>query len=144
MQYQPVGTRGVATYNRACRYGLDPAALDRGHELIAVVQIESGLAVNNVEDIAAVPGVDALFIGPRDLSHDLGVPGDLTNSVFVEAVARVEKAAQAAGVACGTLVANGQAAAAKRKSGQRFIAIGSDTTLLASVVVTNLQQANQD
>lgn len=144
MQYQPEGTRGVATYNRACRYGLDPEALNRGHELIAVIQIESALAVKNVEEIVQVAGVDALFIGPRDLSHDLGVPGDLSAPKFVEAVARVEQAARNAKIASGTLVPNGQTASAKRQSGQTFIAIGSDTTLLANVVVANLHQATQD
>ena len=79
LRYPPAGDRGVATYNRACRFGLDPGALDRANsEVLGVVQIESAAAVGNAEPIAALDGVDVLFVGPRDLSHDLGVPGDLT------------------------------------------------------------------
>ena len=79
----------MATYNRACRFGLDPGALDRANsEVLGVVQIELAVAVGNAEAIAALDGVDVLFVGPRDLaSHDLGVPGDLTAPAFTEAIA---------------------------------------------------------
>ena len=97
LRYPPAGDRGVATYNRACRFGLDPGALDRADdETLCVVQIESAAAVAAVDEIAAVDGVDVLFIGPRDLSHDLGVPGDTTAPAFVEALDTVLAAAQAA------------------------------------------------
>ena len=90
LRYPPAGDRGVATYNRACRFGLDPGALDRANsEVLGVVQIESAVAVGNAEAIAALDGVDVLFVGPRDLSHDLGVPGDLTAPAFTEAIAHV-------------------------------------------------------
>ena len=83
LRYPPAGDRGVATYNRACRFGLDPGALDRADsEVLGVIQIESAAAVGNAEAIAALDGVDVLFVGPRDLSHDLGVPGDLTAPAF--------------------------------------------------------------
>ena len=76
LYYPPRGDRGVATYNRACRFGLDPGALERANdEVLGIVQIESAHAVANAGEIAAVDGVDVLFVGPRDLSHDLGVPG---------------------------------------------------------------------
>ena len=90
LRYPPAGDRGVATYNRACRFGLDPGALDRANsEVLGVIQIESATAVGNAEAIAALDGVDVLFVGPRDLSHDLGVPGDLTAPAFTEAIAHV-------------------------------------------------------
>ena len=66
LRFPPRGDRGVATYNRACRFGLDPGALDRADdEVLVVVQIESAAAVAAVDEIAAVDGVDVLFIGPR-------------------------------------------------------------------------------
>jgi len=68
LYYPPRGDRGVATYNRACRFGLDPDALDRANdEILGIVQIESGRAVIAAAEIAAVEGVDVLFVGPRDL-----------------------------------------------------------------------------
>src|SRR5215204_6523829 len=118
LRYPPDGDRGVATYNRACRFGLDPAALDRANnEVLAVVQIESARAVEQVEEIAALDGVDVLFVGPRDLSHDLGVPGDVQAPRYLEALDRVRNAAQRFGKGCGLLVPNGAAAAEKRAQG---------------------------
>ena len=87
LRYPPAGDRGVATYNRACRFGLDPGALDRANdEILGVVQIESAAAVGQRGQIAGLDGVDVLFVGPRDLSHDLGVPGDTAAPPFTEAI----------------------------------------------------------
>jgi 2-dehydro-3-deoxyglucarate aldolase/4-hydroxy-2-oxoheptanedioate aldolase len=132
----------VATYNRACRFGLDPGALDRAtDEVLGVVQIESARAVDDVDKIAAIDGVDVLFVGPRDLSHDLGVPGNLTAPAYLAAVDRVRAAARQHGKACGLLVADGLAAAARRVEGWTFIAVGSDSVLLAAALTTELQLA---
>ncbi|MGA5446552.1 HpcH/HpaI aldolase family protein [Streptomyces umbrinus] len=141
LRYPPEGDRGVATYNRACRFGLDSAALDRDGVILGVVQIESASALAEVETIAALDGVDVLFVGPRDLSHDLGVPGDFAAPVYREALERVRKAAAAHGKACGLLVPDGAAAAAKRAEGWTFIAIGSDSTLLAAALSAALGEA---
>ena len=142
LRYPPAGVRGVATYNRACRFGLDPGALDRAdRETLCVVQIESAAAVAAADEIAAIDGVDVLFIGPRDLSHDLGVPGDITAPAYVEALGTVLAAAQRHGKACGLLVADGAAAATRLAAGWSFIAIGSDSTLLAAVIRGELARA---
>jgi 4-hydroxy-2-oxoheptanedioate aldolase len=142
LYYPPRGDRGVATYNRACRFGLDPGALDRANdEVLGIVQIESAQAVTAAEEIASVEGVDVLFVGPRDLSQDLGVPGQTTAPVFVEALERVRVAAGKHGKACGLLVPDGGAAAAKLAEGWTFVTIGSDSTLLATAATTHLAQA---
>jgi 4-hydroxy-2-oxoheptanedioate aldolase len=139
LRYPPGGDRGVATYNRACRFGLDPGALDRANtEVLAVVQIESVRAVEQVEEIAALDGVDVLFVGPRDLSHDLGVPGDIQAPSYLEALDRVRNAAEEFGKSCGLLVPNGAAAAEKRAQGWTFVAVGSDSTLLANALTAEL------
>ena len=142
LRYPPAGDRGVATYNRACRFGLDPGALDRANaEVLGVVQIESAGAVGNAEPIAALDGVDVLFVGPRDLSHDLGVPGDLTAAAFTDAIAHVLAAGQKHGKACGLLVADGAAAARRLEQGWSFVGIGSDSTLLAAAVTAEFGRA---
>jgi 2-dehydro-3-deoxyglucarate aldolase/4-hydroxy-2-oxoheptanedioate aldolase len=142
LRYPPAGDRGVATYNRACRFGLDPGALDRANsEVLGVVQIESAAAVGNAEAIAALDGVDLLFVGPRDLSHDLGVPGDLAAPRFTEAIERVKAASQRHGKACGLLVSDGAAAAWRLGQGWSFVAIGSDSTLLAAAVTAEFGRA---
>ncbi len=142
LRYPPYGDRGVATYNRACRFGLDPGALDRANdEVLCVVQIESAEAVEQVAEIAALDGVDALFVGPRDLSHDLGVPGDFAAPAYVDALQHVRYAAAKYGKACGLLVPDGAAAAAKCAEGWMFVAIGSDSTLLATALAAELGRA---
>jgi 4-hydroxy-2-oxoheptanedioate aldolase len=142
LRYPPDGDRGVATYNRACRFGLDPAALERaGDEVLGIVQIESAEAVDNVDKIAALDGADVLFVGPRDLSHDLGVPGDVGAPSFVAALEEVRGAANRHSKACGLLVNDGAAAAVRLAEGWTFVAIGSDSTLLAAAVSAELGRA---
>ncbi len=82
-----------------------------------------------------------LFVGPRDLSHDLGVPGDLTAPAFTEAIERVLAACRRNGKACGLLVTDGAAAARRLEQGWSFVATGSDTTLLATAVSAELGRA---
>ena len=145
LRYQPRGDRGVATYNRACRFGLDPGALDRADgEVLCVVQVESAAAVAQADAIAAIDGVDVLFVGPRDLSHDLGVPGDVQAGVFLAALRQVRAAAARHGKACGLLVPDGAAAAAKRAEGWTFVAIASDASLLASALAAELGRARPE
>ena len=144
LRYPPAGDRGVATYNRACRFGLDPGALARANaEVLGVVQVESASAVEQVDQIAAIDGVDVLFVGPQDLSHNLGVPGDLEAPTYLAAVDRVRAAAARYGNACGLLARDGATAAARQADGWSFVAIGSHTTLLAAAVAGELGRARQ-
>ena len=85
--------------------------------------------------------MDVLFVGPRDLSHDLGVPGDITAPAFTEAIAHVLAAGQRHGKACGLLVADGAAAATRLEQGWSFVGIGSDSTLLAAAVTAEFGRA---
>jgi 4-hydroxy-2-oxoheptanedioate aldolase len=142
LRYPPAGDRGVASYNRACRFALDPGALARaGDEVLGVVQIESASAVDQVEEIAAIDGVDVLFVGPQDLSFNLGVPFQLQSPTYRAAVERVSDAAERHGKTCGLLVGDGAAAATRHAEGWRFVAIGSDATLLAAAVAAELGRA---
>jgi 2-keto-3-deoxy-L-rhamnonate aldolase RhmA len=148
LNYPPVGDRGVATYNRACGFGRWPERLETANErILSIVQIESRAAVRQVQEIAAVPGIDVLFVGPRDLSHDLGVPGDTAAPEFQDALERVRAAADDAGIAAGILAPDAETAHRYAAQGLRFIGIGSDATLLAMAgkqaveVVTSSQLA---
>lgn len=139
LRYGPHGSRGVATYNRACRFGLDPSALDRAdQEVLGIFQIETLGALREVDEIAALDEVDVLFVGPRDLSHALGVPGRTDAPVYREAVGTVLAAARRHGKTGGLLVPDGEAAARRVEEGWRFIAVGSDTTVLATALQREL------
>jgi 2-dehydro-3-deoxyglucarate aldolase/4-hydroxy-2-oxoheptanedioate aldolase len=133
LRYPPDGDRGVATYNRSIGFGLFPEMLERSGDLVvAVMQIETIPALDAVEEIAGVPGVDVLFVGPRDLSHALGIPGRIDHPTFRGALARVGRAAEAAGIASGILAGSAEAAARYVSEGFTFVGVGSDSTSLAT------------
>ena len=133
LRYPPDGDRGVATYNRSIGFGLFPERLATvGDSIVAAVQIESLAALDVVEAIARLPGVDVLFVGPRDLTHALGVPGRIDDPSFRDALARVSRAAQAAGIAAGILAGTADAAASYVGEGFTFVGVGSDSTTLAT------------
>lgn len=132
LRYPPEGDRGVATYNRVYDFGLRPEGLDSANDgVVGIVQIESARALHAAPEIAAVPGVDVLFVGPRDLSTDLGCPGRFADPDFTVALDQVLAAAKDAGIAAGILAGDTELAAAYTALGFRFVGVGSDASLLA-------------
>ena len=134
MSYPPFGDRGVATYNRSAKWGRDLTGLTEKAKAACIIQIETLKALENVEEISKIDGVDLLFVGPLDLSFALGVPRDFKNPKFVEAAAKVVAAAKANNKVAGILAADASAAEAFIAQGFKFIAIGSDSTLLANAI----------
>lgn len=128
MRYPPEGVRGVARLNRACDFGpsFNEYFKKANSHLLTVVQIETKAAIENLDEIAAVDGVDVLFVGPLDLSVSLGVPDQFDHPLEQEALARVVAACHKAGKAAGILVANEAQLKQVRKLGFTFVAIGSD------------------
>src|SRR3954447_22548679 len=133
LRYPPDGDRGIAPYNRALGFGLRSERLQTaGDDVVGIVQIESAGALEEVEAIAAITGVDVLFVGPMDLSHALGVPGRLDAPEFEDALARVVAAARGSGIAAGILARSHEAAAGYVKAGFTFVGIGSDSGFIAA------------
>ncbi len=95
-KYQPVGARGFCNAIAHVDYAVGKKHADvmeqANNTVISIAQIETREAVDNAEAIAAVPGIDALLIGPNDLSLSLGIPGDLFNKVELEAITHVAAA----------------------------------------------------
>ena len=132
LRYPPEGDRGVATYNRVYDFGLRPEGLATANDsVVGVVQVESRRAVESAAGMAAVPGVDVLFVGPRDLSTDLGCPGRFDHPDFVAALDQVLAAAKNGGIAAGILAGDATQAAVYTDLGFRFVGVGSDASLLA-------------
>jgi 2-dehydro-3-deoxyglucarate aldolase len=125
-RYPPQGTRGVGTVHRSIRYGYVPDYFARVNEDICVaVQIESRKGVENVDAIASVEGVDALFIGPSDLSADYGVLGQVTHPEVARAIERVVSAGKTAGKAVGILTGE-KDAGRYIEMGMTMVAVGGD------------------
>ena len=130
-RYPPRGIRGFGP-RRAQRYGDD--IKDYFHNadanILVLCQIETPQAVDNAEGIAGVEGVDALMIGPADLSVNLGVPLDWECEEFRAAVRRVAEAAEAAGKAFGVITSGADYARRWLEMGARVVIAGADVALL--------------
>lgn len=131
-RYPPEGIRGVASATaRATGFGTDLAYLKEANDRITlIVQIESRAALDNVAAIAAVEGVDAVFVGPADLSASLGHLGDPKHPEVQDAIAAAKAAIDAAGKPAGIFALSVEDAQAKVTEGFRFVSIGTDIGLL--------------
>lgn len=132
-KYPPEGIRGVAG-TRVTRYGMDlPDYFTRWNSQVVVVcQIETAEALANVDAIAAVPGVDVLFIGPNDLSANLGHFRQFDHPEFLSAVDRIVTAARRHGIAVGYMCNSAEEVLQKVDQGFRFVSAGSDARLLGA------------
>lgn len=131
MRYPPRGLRGVAGGSRASRYGRIKDYFKRvEEELCLLVQAETQQAIKNLDAICAVDGVDGVFIGPNDLSADMGYLGNWQHPEVWKVMEQAAKRIRAAGKAPGILVgeADGQRCI---DMGYVFVAVGSDTALIA-------------
>ena len=122
--YPLEGERGVASYTRAAGWG--NKSLTDLPRPVFMPQIETPGALADVDEIAALPEVDAVFIGPLDLSFALGVPAKLADPGFVEAFRGIVQAGKAQGVPVGSIAPTDERAQAMVADGVNFLALGSD------------------
>jgi len=130
-QYPPEGVRGVAG-SRASAYGMRLGEyFEQANESIAtILQIETEGALDDVEEIAAIDGLDGLFIGPADLSARLGAFGQFESGQFLDAVERTVAAAAEHDVAVGTLATGLDSVERRQEWGVDFMAAGTDVGYL--------------
>jgi 2-keto-3-deoxy-L-rhamnonate aldolase RhmA len=128
LRYPPDGVRGLALGTRGAEQGevahADIRALNA--RILGIIQIESAAAVAAAYEIAAIDGADVLFVGPTDLSHALGVPGRLTEPVFIEALTTVVAACRSHGKGPGILLRKLEDLDRYLELGFTFIGLGSD------------------
>ena len=128
LRYPPEGIRGLALATRGAGLGevthAGVAALNAS--IVGVYQVESPAAVENAAAIAALDGVDVLFVGPADLSHSMGIPGRFEEPAFLEALRAVSDATERAGKAAAILLRGPDDLQRYLDLGYRFIGIGSD------------------
>jgi 4-hydroxy-2-oxoheptanedioate aldolase len=133
LRYPPAGVRGVALRTRGA--GLGSVAHGEVHQIneriLGIVQIESVGALREADQIAAIDGVDVLFVGPADLTHSLGVPGRFDDETYLNALKAVVGACAAHGKAAGILVYDLGVVPGLLELGYRFVGIGADGALIA-------------
>jgi 2-keto-3-deoxy-L-rhamnonate aldolase RhmA len=132
VKYHPRGQRGLAGV-RAADYGqagtLGDYTQQANAETMVVVQVETAAAVEQAGAIAAVDGVDVVFIGPSDLSQSYGVPGQPQHPTVQAAMDQIIQAVSKTSAAVGIMVPNAAAARQWRERGARYIAIGLEAVL---------------
>lgn len=132
IRYAPRGNRGVGGMTRASLFGQVAGYAQRAEEeLCLILQVETAEALARIPEIAAVDGVDGLFIGPADLAASLGHPGDPSHPEVVEAIERGIRAIVAAGKPAGILTLDPDFARRCMGWGTSFTAVGADVALLA-------------
>jgi 4-hydroxy-2-oxoheptanedioate aldolase len=131
-RYPPLGIRGVSVAPRANRFGRVPDYHRRAHEQMCVlVQVETRTALAEIEAIAAVDGVDGIFIGPSDLAADMGHLAEAAHPEVQAAIAGACARIRQAGKAAGMLTGDQEAAARYLGMGFSFVAVGSDVGVLS-------------
>lgn len=131
-RYPPKGVRGVAGTTRATRFGRIKDYARRAHEEICLlVQVETQAALDNIEAICAVEGVDGVFVGPADLHASLGQVGEIANPkvkpLIDDAIRRIRQHGKAPGI----LTPSEEDARRWLDCGALFVAVGADVGILA-------------
>ncbi len=144
-RYPPQGMRGVGILHRGNRFGSTPQYFSRVNDDICVtVQIESPAGVDNVDAIAAVEGVDALFIGPSDLSAGFGHLGEPTHPDVLKVIERIVAAGRSGGKPVGILAPVEKDARRYLDMGMTYVAVGGDVGLLKAACKTLCDRFKSD
>ena len=132
LRFPPAGQRGVGLLTRGARLGTvnhaGVAALN--DDILGIIQIESPVALEAAEEIASIDGVDCLFVGPADLSHSLGIPGQFANPTYQAALRSVVDACRKHGKAPGILLYDHASFRPHLDLGYTFVGIGADVSFV--------------
>ncbi len=133
VRYPPRGVRGVGSaFSRSARWARIPGYLNDADDHVSLfVQVESAAGVEAAAQIAAVDGIDGIFVGPSDLAASMGYIGEQTHPEVVDAVLRTFDAVHGAGKPVGVNAFDPERAKSYLDSGAEYILVGADVTLLA-------------
>ena len=146
IKYPPWGARGLGTSTGHDDYQAKPAVeftTWANENLFVVMQLETEKGWANRDEIFSVPGIDATFIGPNDLSLSLGLPGQLTHPKVLSAMDDIFASAAAHGVAPGIHSFDVESALRQIKAGARFVAFSSELSLFVKASREGLQQIRE-
>ena len=131
--YHPIGSRGVGLYRaQSFGQGFDSYVHKTSRQTRIIAQIEHHVAIENLNSILSFEGLSGVFIGPYDLSSSMGIPGDFTNPIFLEQIARFESACSKSNKLMGMHIVYPDNTMLRKKiaKGYNFIAYGTELLLL--------------
>jgi 4-hydroxy-2-oxoheptanedioate aldolase len=134
LRYPPAGGRGVALRTRGARLGAigHPDVGTVNDDIVGIIQIETTGGLREADAIAAIDGVDVLFVGPADLSHSLGVPGRFGEPTYQGALRSVVAACRRHGKAAGILLYDHASFGPHLELGFTFVGLGADGAFVAA------------
>ena len=142
-KYAPDGNRGIGI-GRAHKYGIDFERYlkNANRETAVVLQAESSEAVDNITDIVALDGVDAILVGPYDLSASLGRPGEVDHPIVQSAIEKIIDACQNANISMGIFGVSADAVMPYKEKGFNLLTVGTDTAFLINAASETLSRMN--
>jgi 4-hydroxy-2-oxoheptanedioate aldolase len=145
-KYPPLGARSIGGAFGPYGFGITDwpgYARMANDEIIVTIQIESALALQNLDEILSVPGIDVAFVGPNDLHAQLGLTpsSEGAEPEFTDALERIKAAARKHHVAPGIFSGNGEAAAERIRQGFQMITVATDISSMISAATRNLHIA---
>lgn len=143
-RFFPEGERGVCRFVRAANYSSMPREVyfKNANDILIIIQLEGKEAILDIDNILKVEGIDIIFIGPYDLSQSLGVPGQITHPLVIEAMNDIVKRARALGIVVGTFTDTPQMAEMWRKAGVQYISYSVDVGIFTNACSQLVKELN--
>lgn len=134
--YPPAGNRGFGPFFAKYRWQqtLTEYALNANEAILKIIMVEHKDAVDRIDEILDVPGIDMIFIAPYDLSQSLGLPGEFDHPEFKETVLKAEQAVKKAGIELGTFVPTVEKGREYLDRGYKLLMFAYDGMLIENAV----------
>ena len=141
-KFAPMGNRGTCRFVRSACFGgvLGAEYFQKAQETVVIVQAEGRKAVENLDKILDVEGIDIVFVGPYDLSSSLGIIGQIDHPLVMECIQDICKRASAKGVKVGCFADNVQSAKRLRSMGVRFLGYSCDTAIFQNAARVDVME----
>ncbi|UWU47496.1 4-hydroxy-2-oxoheptanedioate aldolase [Limnospira platensis C1] len=148
-KFHPMGNRGVCRFVRAANYSLMPQKeyYENANKSAVIIQLEGKKALENIDEILGVKGIDVVFIGPYDLSQSLGVPGDIFNDKVVKEMKAIVNKCKQKNMLVGTFVDTKEGLDFWKGLGVQYIAYSVDVGIFAEKckeIIGNAERQGRD
>lgn len=139
-KFSPRGTRGTCRFVRSAAYGGVPGAdyFAKAQGTVVILQAEGQKAIDNLDDILSVEGVDIVFVGPYDLSASLGIIGQITHPLVMDRIAQIVQKAAAKGVQVGCFADSAESGRKLLEMGVKFIGYSCDTAIFMNMAKADI------
>lgn len=145
-KFAPRGNRGTCRFVRSACYGGMPGAeyFQQAQDTVVIVQAEGRKAVENLDEILSVDGIDIVFVGPYDLSSSLGLIGQINHPKVMECIQEICDRAAVKGVKVGCFADNVHSAKRLREMGVKFLGYSCDTAIFQNAAAADVAEFQKD